>query len=79
MAGGGSGADGGTEGQGVGGGVYNFGRFVFDLTTVITGNHASTSNDDGQAETVVRSQEDFSTVGQVNFLAVGHRPGYDVR
>jgi hypothetical protein len=48
LAGGGSGADGGgKDGQGVGGGVYNLGTFLFDVATVITGNHASTSNDDG--------------------------------
>lgn len=48
MAGGGSGAaGGGTDGQGVGGGVYNLGTFFFDAATVIAGNHASTSNDDG--------------------------------
>jgi hypothetical protein len=43
----GTGADGGTNGQGVGGGVYNLGIFLFDEATAITGNHASTSNDDG--------------------------------
>jgi hypothetical protein len=37
----------GRIGQGVGGGVYNLGTFVFDIATLITGNHASTSNDDG--------------------------------
>jgi hypothetical protein len=47
MAGAGSGAGGATDGQGVGGGVYNLGTFLFDPATVITGNHASTSNDDG--------------------------------
>jgi hypothetical protein len=30
----------------VGGGVYNLGTFTFDVFTDITGNHASTSNDD---------------------------------
>jgi hypothetical protein len=30
----------------MGGGIYNLGTFLFDVTTVITGNHASTSNDD---------------------------------
>jgi hypothetical protein len=48
LAGGGSGADsGGQDGQGVGGGVYNLGTFLYDVATVITSNHASTSNDDG--------------------------------
>ncbi len=37
---------GGSGGLGVGGGVYNLGAFGFDLVTAITGNHASTSNDD---------------------------------
>jgi hypothetical protein len=37
---------GGTDGQGVGGGVYNLGKFVYDLATVIARNHASTSNND---------------------------------
>jgi hypothetical protein len=31
---------------GIGGGVYNLGTFTVDALTVITGNHASTSNDD---------------------------------
>ena len=43
---GGEGDDGGSDGQGVGGGVYNDGTFAFDLATVIAHNHASTSNDD---------------------------------
>jgi hypothetical protein len=30
----------------VGGGVYNLGAFAFDASTMIKGNHASTSNDD---------------------------------
>jgi hypothetical protein len=30
----------------IGGGVYNLGTFTVDALTVITGNHASTSNDD---------------------------------
>jgi hypothetical protein len=47
MAGGGSGADGGMDGQGVGGGVYNLGTILFDPATLIASNHASTSNDDG--------------------------------
>ena len=37
---------GGSDGEGIGGGVYNLGRFAFDPTTVIKKNHASTSNDD---------------------------------
>jgi hypothetical protein len=37
----------GTEGEGVGGGVYNLGALLFDDATVIAFNHASTSNDDG--------------------------------
>jgi hypothetical protein len=37
---------GGTDGLGVGGGVYNLGTFLFDTATVITRNHASTSHDD---------------------------------
>jgi hypothetical protein len=44
---GGDGDNGGTDGQGVGGGVYNLGTFYFDAATLIAGNHASTSNDDG--------------------------------
>ena len=43
---GGYGDDGGTDGQGVGGGVYNLGTFLFDDLTLIAHNHASTSNDD---------------------------------
>jgi len=35
------------HGQGVGGGVYNLGTSLFEVVTVIAGNHASTSNDDG--------------------------------
>jgi hypothetical protein len=31
----------------MGGGVHNLGALLFDDATVITGNHASTSNDDG--------------------------------
>jgi hypothetical protein len=42
---GGEGGDGGAEGQGVGGGVYNLGTFLVDALTVIRYNHASTSND----------------------------------
>jgi hypothetical protein len=30
----------------VGRGVYNLGTFIFDVTTVIAHNHASTSNED---------------------------------
>jgi hypothetical protein len=37
---------GGSDGQGIGGGVYNLGAFTYDATTVIKDNHASTSNDD---------------------------------
>jgi hypothetical protein len=43
---GGAGKSGGAFGLGVGGGVYNLGTFTFDVFTGITGNHASTSNDD---------------------------------
>jgi hypothetical protein len=35
---------GGSAGQGVGGGVSNLETLTFDLATVITQNHASTSN-----------------------------------
>jgi hypothetical protein len=37
---------GGTDGQGVGGGVYNNLGTFSDVFTVIEGNHASTSNDE---------------------------------
>ncbi len=37
----------GTDGLGVGGGVYNLGTFLADALTVFAHNHASTSNDDG--------------------------------
>jgi hypothetical protein len=37
---------GGSDGQGVGGGVYNLGAFSFDVFTIIKKNHATTSNDD---------------------------------
>jgi hypothetical protein len=47
MARGGDGDSGGTDGQGMGGGVYNLGTLLFDAATVIGHNHASTSNDDG--------------------------------
>jgi hypothetical protein len=40
------GDDGGTDGLGAGGGVYNRGTFLFDDLTVIARNHASSSNDD---------------------------------
>jgi len=43
---GGEGEDGGSDGQGIGGGVYNLGTFTFDIATVIAHNKASTSNDD---------------------------------
>jgi hypothetical protein len=43
---GGAAGVGGSSGQGIGGGVYDQGLFTFDLSTVIEGNHASTSNDD---------------------------------
>jgi hypothetical protein len=43
---GGHAEDGGTDGLGMGGGVYNLGTFLFDLATVIAHNHAATSNDD---------------------------------
>jgi hypothetical protein len=44
VAQGGAAGTGGSDGQGVGGGVYNLGTFT-DVFTVINGNHASTSND----------------------------------
>ena len=37
---------GGSDGNGVGGGVYNLGVFTADIATAIHHNHASTSNDD---------------------------------
>jgi hypothetical protein len=40
------GGQGGADGLGIGGGVYNLGTFVADAATVIAHNHASTSNDD---------------------------------
>jgi hypothetical protein len=43
---GGLGDGSGTDGLGVGGGVYNLGAFLFDPSTVIAHNHASTSHDD---------------------------------
>jgi hypothetical protein len=45
QADGGPAGSGGSDGQGIGGGVYALGMFSFDATTVITKNHASTSND----------------------------------
>jgi hypothetical protein len=42
----GHGNQGGSDGQGVGGGVCNRGTFTFDAFTLIAHNHASTSNDD---------------------------------
>ena len=38
--------DGGPDGLGVGGGVYNLSTFLADALTVIAHNRASTSNDD---------------------------------
>jgi hypothetical protein len=43
---GGEGDDGGTDGLGIGGGVYNLGTFLHDTASVIRHNHASTSDDD---------------------------------
>jgi hypothetical protein len=43
---GGYGDDGGTDGLGVGGGVYNLGTFLLDPATVLRHNRASTSADD---------------------------------
>jgi hypothetical protein len=43
---GGSAGAGGSAGSGIGGGVYNLGTFVYDGSTVIKHNHASTSDDD---------------------------------
>jgi hypothetical protein len=37
---------GGSDGRGVGGGVYNLGAFSADAATVIAHNRAATSNDD---------------------------------
>jgi hypothetical protein len=45
LAEGGEAGAGGTDGQGVGGGVYNVGTFT-NVSSLIRGNHASTSNDD---------------------------------
>ena len=46
MATGGQGKGGGSNGQGIGGGVYYLGTFTYDGATVIRKNHASTSNND---------------------------------
>ena len=46
QANGGEEGTGGSDGHGVGGGVYNLGTFAFDVLTVIKKNDASTSNDD---------------------------------
>ena len=43
---GGEGDDGGSDGHGVGGGVYNLGTFASDIVSVVKKNEASTSNDD---------------------------------
>ena len=43
---GGKGKHGGSDGQGIGGGLYHLGTFTVDPATVISKNHASTSNDD---------------------------------
>jgi hypothetical protein len=43
---GGLGDGAGADGQGVGGGVYNLGTFLFDSLTIIAHNRASDSNDD---------------------------------
>ena len=47
QADGGPGGTGGSDGQGIGGGVYisPLGTFTFDAFTIIAHNHASTSND----------------------------------
>jgi hypothetical protein len=45
-ANGGSGKGGGSDGLGIGGGIYDLGSFTADIFTLITGNHASTSNND---------------------------------
>ena len=42
---GGHGYGAGSDGQGIGGGVYFLGTFTFDSATVISKNHASTSGD----------------------------------
>jgi hypothetical protein len=43
---GGKGKHGGSDGKGIGGGLNHLGTFTVDPTTVISQNHASTSNDD---------------------------------
>ena len=43
---GGEGGAGGSDGNGLGGGVYYVGTFAFDALTVIKKNHASTCGDD---------------------------------
>jgi hypothetical protein len=45
-ANGGEGGEGRSDGEGIGGGVYNLGVFDFDVLTLIFKNHASTSDDD---------------------------------
>jgi hypothetical protein len=45
-ANGGDAGEGGSDGEGIGGGVYNLGSFDFDALTLIFKNHASTSDDD---------------------------------
>jgi hypothetical protein len=45
-ASGGDGGAGGSDGEGIGGGVYNLGGFDFDALTLIFDNDASTSHDD---------------------------------
>jgi hypothetical protein len=46
VADGGAAGTGGSDGQGVGGGVYNVGTFTIDVFSVIKKNHASTSNNE---------------------------------
>ena len=43
---GGAAGEGGTDGQGIGGGIYNAATFYVDGLSLIEGNEASTSNDD---------------------------------
>ena len=43
---GGEGGGGGSDGRGVGGGVYDLGMFSADAATIIAHNHVATSNDD---------------------------------
>jgi hypothetical protein len=47
---GGKGGAGGSDGHGIGGGVYNLGSFQADAASAIEHNHASTSNDDSSPE-----------------------------